>query len=92
MKGIDRYWHLPWTTYGQWLPGDERGSVTRIRLPNHDHRTEEDQLGTLRTPPIRGLTEAATKALVGPPVLLKVPRGKTYCCSFTKPVNMENGW
>ncbi len=82
MKGIDRYWHLTWTTYGQWLPGDERGSVTRIRLPNHDHRIEEDQLGTPRTPPIRGLTEAARKALVGPPVLLTELQGKDLLLQF----------
>ena len=28
---MDRYWLLTWTTYGTWLPGDGRGSVTRIR-------------------------------------------------------------
>jgi REP element-mobilizing transposase RayT len=70
MKGIDRYWHLTWTTYGQWLPGDERGSVTRIRLPDHDHRVEEDQRGTPRTASIPRLKESAEKSLIGPPVLL----------------------
>jgi REP element-mobilizing transposase RayT len=24
---MDRHWHLTWTTYGTWLPGDERGFV-----------------------------------------------------------------
>ena len=28
---MDRYWLLTWTTYGTWLPGDERGSVKRVR-------------------------------------------------------------
>ena len=70
MNCIDRYWHLTWTTYGQWLPGDRRGSVTRIRLRNQDHRVEEDQRGTPRTEPIPRLHEVAANAMLGPPVLL----------------------
>jgi REP element-mobilizing transposase RayT len=27
-NGIDRVWFLTWTTYGTWLPGDERGFVS----------------------------------------------------------------
>ena len=70
MKGIDRYWHLTWTTYGQWLPGDDRGSVTRIRVEGENQRIEEDQFGTQRTPAIPGLNKAAQRASTGDPVLL----------------------
>ncbi len=28
---MDRYWLLTWTTYGTWLPGDERGFIGRSR-------------------------------------------------------------
>jgi hypothetical protein len=28
---MDRYWLLTSTTYDTWLPGDERGSVTRVK-------------------------------------------------------------
>jgi REP element-mobilizing transposase RayT len=28
---IDRSWFLTWTTYGTWLPGDARGSVSDVR-------------------------------------------------------------
>jgi REP element-mobilizing transposase RayT len=28
---MDRYWFPTWTTYGSWLPGDERGFVSNIR-------------------------------------------------------------
>ncbi|MDX1961675.1 MAG: transposase [Pirellulales bacterium] len=31
MKNIDRIWFLTWTTYGTWLPGEERGFVTKQR-------------------------------------------------------------
>jgi REP element-mobilizing transposase RayT len=27
---MDRYWLLTWTTYGTWLPGDERGFVSNV--------------------------------------------------------------
>ena len=28
---MDRFWLLTWTTYGTWLPGDERGFVSDVR-------------------------------------------------------------
>jgi hypothetical protein len=28
---MDRFWLLTWTTYGTWLPGDERGFVSEVR-------------------------------------------------------------
>ncbi len=28
----DRFWFLTWTTYGTWLPGDERGFVSPVRI------------------------------------------------------------
>jgi REP element-mobilizing transposase RayT len=43
---LNRFWFLTWTTYGTWLPGDERGFVSELRdadwnkyLPNQP-RTE----------------------------------------------------
>ncbi|MEX2173079.1 MAG: transposase [Pirellulaceae bacterium] len=27
---MDRFWLLTWTTYGTWLPGDERGFVSEV--------------------------------------------------------------
>jgi len=28
---MDRFWFLTWTTYGNWLPGDSRGFVGKLR-------------------------------------------------------------
>jgi hypothetical protein len=28
---FDHFWLLTWTTYGSWLPGDARGSVTAVK-------------------------------------------------------------
>jgi REP element-mobilizing transposase RayT len=30
---MTRIWLLTWTTYGTWLPGDQRGFVTHVRMP-----------------------------------------------------------
>ena len=46
---MDRCWLLTWTTYGNWLPGDERGFVSAVRdqtgtQTTHDRpRTEYDR-------------------------------------------------
>ena len=82
MKGIDRYWHLTWTTYGQWLPGDKRGSVTRIRMADEENRIEEDQFGTPRTPAIPGLNNSARRLLIGDPVLLTKPQAEQLLLQF----------
>jgi hypothetical protein len=31
-----RYWFLIWTTYGTWLPGDDRGFVSPVRSSSFD--------------------------------------------------------
>ena len=31
VMNCDRYWFLTWTTYGTWLPGDQRGFVSDIQ-------------------------------------------------------------
>ena len=82
MKGIDRYWHLTWTTYGQWLPGDKRGSVTRLRMADEENRIEEDQFGTPRTPAIPGLHNSARRLLIGNPVLLTKPQAEQLLLQF----------
>ena len=67
MEGIDRHWLFTWTTYGQWLPGDPRGSVTRIRDrsgPRHEH----DLPGTPYDENLPGLYESAMKRMKGPPI------------------------
>ena len=66
----DRYWLLTWTTYGQWLPGDPRGSVTRLRESGFSHRVEHDQPQTPVVAPNPGLHASAEKRLQCPPVRL----------------------
>jgi REP element-mobilizing transposase RayT len=42
---VDRCWLLTWTTYGTWLPGDDRGFVGNVRQPGGTHVTH-NQPGT----------------------------------------------
>ena len=69
---MNRYWLLTWTTYGSWLPGDERGCVTRVRegaRPNGP-RVERDEFGTPLVTNVPGLVRASLAAMKGPPVRL----------------------
>ena len=36
---------LTWTTYGTWLPGDERGYVSNTLLPDGTYRPKENRVG-----------------------------------------------
>jgi REP element-mobilizing transposase RayT len=64
-----RAWLLTWTTYGTWLPGDVRGSVSRVReadSPRRYHNTP----GSPYDGPMPGLHSAAETALKGRPILV----------------------
>jgi REP element-mobilizing transposase RayT len=64
---MDRYWLLTWTTYGTWLPGDDRGFVSEVNdgaggrvihnLPGTPYdagweHLEHDSRSRLKCPPI----------------------------------------
>ena len=70
-----RAWLLTWTTYGTWLPGDKRGSVTRVRetpgprrLHNVPHTPYDRALPALEA--------AARSALKGSPIFLTLPQAE----------------
>ncbi|MGL4511582.1 MAG: hypothetical protein ACRCT8_00715 [Lacipirellulaceae bacterium] len=69
------YWLLTSTTYGTWLPGDTRGSVTSVRdvRPGEGPspvRREHSVFGEPYEPPSRPLHQSARRLLVAPPVRL----------------------
>ena len=41
-----RYWLLTWTTYGTWLPGDDRGFVSPVRKSSLDNWQRQNERGT----------------------------------------------
>jgi REP element-mobilizing transposase RayT len=65
----DRYWFLTWTTYGTWLPGDDRGFVSNIdHGDGKGHRLNIP--GTEPASRMRGLEIMARSKMTGPPVFL----------------------
>jgi REP element-mobilizing transposase RayT len=73
---MDRVWLLTWTTYGQWLPGDSRGSVPRV----HDTpgpRRRPNIPGTPPAPALPGIQRWARDHLSGAAVRLTRPQART---------------
>lgn len=67
-------WLLTNTTYGTWLPGDPRGSITSVRNRRSDDprtrsRIEHDKPGQPCEPAIPQLRRSAQSLLKGPPIL-----------------------
>jgi REP element-mobilizing transposase RayT len=90
-----RSWLLTNTTYGTWLPGDERGSVTSVRgLRPEDRltilRIEHDLPGTPYEDPIPNLKRLSELQMKGPPVWLNVEKAEVILtqvqetCAFRK--------
>lgn len=66
---MDRYWLLSWTTYGTWLPGDQRGFVGELRDVTGGkiiHNTP----GTPYDFDIAPLAEFSRSVMKGPPIYL----------------------
>ena len=64
-----RAWLLTWTTYGTWLPGDARGSVSRVR-EGAGARRYHNAPGSPYDGPMPELCSTAEAALKGRPILL----------------------
>ena len=64
---MDRFWFLTSTTYGNWLPGDERGFVGPVRSPL-GVQTIHNLPGTEYDRDIPWLRQHAATALKGPPI------------------------
>jgi hypothetical protein len=73
MFGCDRIWHLTWTAYGTWLPGDRRGFVGRVK-DGPGPRIEHDGIGTPYDADMPGLETASEAKLKCPPLSLTPPR------------------
>ena len=67
-NGIDRIWFLTWTTYGTWLPGDERGFVSpKFEGDTPERRNNEPGRPYEGRPDLRRIAE---NQLAGDPVRL----------------------
>jgi hypothetical protein len=82
-----RSWLLTNTTYGTWLPGDPRGSVTSVRDARMDDRPtivrfEHDCPLTPYEPAIPGLLHAAVEQMSGPPIYLDLAKAELLLFQF----------
>lgn len=89
-------WLLTNTTYGTWLPGDRRGSVTSVRDrrpddPRGTTRIEHDRPGEPWEPSRPGLRRSAEKLLKGPPIYLTLPQAEALLAQFIETAEFR-GW
>jgi REP element-mobilizing transposase RayT len=89
-------WLVTNTTYGTWLPGDVRGSVTSVRDrrpgdPAAASRLEHDKPGEAWEPSLPGLRRSAQKQMKGPPIYLTRPHAETVLAQFLETAG-HRGW
>ena len=87
-----RHWLLTWTTYGSWLPGDERGSITAVR-PHFASgpRIHQNLPGTPYAETMPGLRAAAVERMHGPPILLGSEQAEALLKQFRETAG-HRGW
>jgi hypothetical protein len=83
LVNIERYWFLTWTTYGSWLPGDERGFVGSD-FDDRGDLVEYNQFATPSAPPNSSLYGALERRLKSPAVLLTAGHASPCWDSFRK--------
>ncbi len=84
---MDRYWLLSSTFYGNWLPGDPRGFVSRVRDRRPDEpesvvRREHDIPGIPYDADAPGLHRAARSVLRGEPVRVTAEQAHVLIAQF----------
>ena len=82
-----RSWLITTTTYGTWLPGDERGFVGRVTDYRTDdihrtHRVEHDRRGTEYDRDIPKLRAASGSLMKGPPIWLNAEQAEVILNQF----------
>lgn len=87
---LDRYWFLTWTTDGQWLPGDPRRRVTRVRDESFP-RIEHDEFQAAFDKDILGLYKSAQQALKCPPIRLIADQAPVFLEQFQE-TTQHRGW
>lgn len=91
-----RTWLLTSTTYGTWLPGDQRGFVGRVRDLRPDDeavsgRVEHDHPGTEYDAGIPNLREASIALMKGEPVWLNPDQAVVVRDQFIETAS-HRGW
>ncbi len=90
------YWLITSTFHGQWLPGDERGSITNVRDRRAGDdpspaRREHDRPGEAFEEYLPGLHLAAQSQLKGPPVTVGLAQAEELLDQFLE-TSAYRGW
>jgi len=93
---MNRYWLLTSTFYGNWLPGEERGFVSRVReqrpgdVPSKS-RHEHDEPGSPYDQDISGLRRNTEGEMRGPPISINGEQAQTLLNQFHETAGYR-GW
>ncbi len=87
---MDRVWLLTWTTYGSWLPGDDRGFVSNF-ADAHGKGHRRNGPGSLPASAHPGLAASAKVAMAGPAVRLTADQARDVLGQFHETAT-HRGW
>ena len=87
---MDRVWLLTWTMYGNWLPGDDRGSVSSIK-EGDSTRHRHNQVGMPYDGSIPELRHSAQTLMQGDPVRLNQEQAQAVLEQFHETATIR-GW
>jgi REP element-mobilizing transposase RayT len=87
---MDRYWLLTWTTYGTWLPGDDRGFVSEVN-DGDGGRVTHNIPGTPYDSGWGRLYRDTQNRLLGPPIYLTKEQAALVAGQF-KETSAYRGW
>lgn len=86
---FDRCWHLTWTTYGSWLPGDERGFVSPV--PHNDRPpTIHNAPDTPHDADVPSLLRSAESQLKCDPVRLTLEQAQAVFAQLKETASIRN--
>ena len=93
---MDHYWLLTSTFYGNWLPGDRRGFVARVRDrrsddPDTPSRVEHNRPDTPYDADIPALRRRAMANLAGEPVRVTAEQAAVLIAQFRETAGFR-GW
>jgi REP element-mobilizing transposase RayT len=87
---MDRYWLSTWTTYGAWLPGDQRGFVSEIR-DEEGQKMLHNVPGTACDADITLLQGYARSIMTGEAVRLDLPQAQAVAAQLRETATYR-GW
>jgi REP element-mobilizing transposase RayT len=87
---MDRHWFFTWTTYGTWLPGDERGFVSNVRVESDRPEIRHNIPTTPHDSNMPGLVESSRGTLRGPPIFLIQKQAEALLAQFHETASIRN--